>query len=173
MATTSKFDFGLINDQIKTHSDQIVNLQNATAYIVNGDTAPTSLPVSTYAYIKNNTHGLSEGLYKVKGSAFPATGGTADATAFEAVSGGGLNAINYSLSNLIKTASVTGTTSGTGSLLAGVSYRKVIVAKVDDPMDVMVIPVISNYGTNYFKILNWDMTPVANTSVTVTYWYVD
>lgn len=30
MATTSKFDFGLINDQIKTHTDQIGDVKNFT-----------------------------------------------------------------------------------------------------------------------------------------------
>ena len=62
------------------------------AIIVDGDTAGTAIAPGQYAYIRNNTHGLAEGLYKNKSSsAFPTSGGTADSTVFEAVSGGGLN----------------------------------------------------------------------------------
>ena len=42
MATTSKFDFGLINDQINTHSDQIANL------LTNAETLETYIACTGY-----------------------------------------------------------------------------------------------------------------------------
>lgn len=69
-------------------------LQEGLAIIVDGDTCVTAVPVGGYAYIKNNTHSLPEGLYKnTSASAFPVSGGTADSTVFTAVSGGALNEI--------------------------------------------------------------------------------
>lgn len=66
------------------------NIEKAFATIVNGDVAAVAIPAGHYAYIKNNTHGLTEGLYTAT-AAFPATGGTADSTAFTPVNVGGLN----------------------------------------------------------------------------------
>lgn len=64
------------------------------AIIVNGDTASMAVPVGGYAYIKNNTHGLSDGLYtNTSSSAFPTSGGTANSSVFTKVTNGGLNAI--------------------------------------------------------------------------------
>lgn len=70
-------------------SGQIGDLQDGLAIIVDGDTASVAVPVNGYAYIKNNTHGLTEGLYKnTSSSAFPVSGGTATSSVFTAVSGG-------------------------------------------------------------------------------------
>ena len=100
MATTSKFDFGLINDQIKAHVDQIANLQNGLAIIVDGDTASVDVPIGGYAYVKNNIHGLSEGLYKnTSSSAFPISGGTADFTVFTKIPNGINNYLPKTTSN--------------------------------------------------------------------------
>lgn len=64
------------------------------AIIVNGDTASMAVPVGGYAYIKNNTHGLSDGLYtNTSSSVFPTSGGTANSSVFTKVTNGGLNAI--------------------------------------------------------------------------------
>ena len=76
-----------INDNMDI-LDQLLT-PDAIAIIVDGDTAGMAVAPGAYAYIKNNTHGLAEGLYKNKSSsAFPTSGGTADSTVFEAVSGG-------------------------------------------------------------------------------------
>lgn len=76
-------------------SVDLTPLQDGLAIIVNGDTCSTAVPVGGFAYIKNNTHGLSEGLYKnTSASAFPTSGGTASSSVFTKVSGGGLNALN-------------------------------------------------------------------------------
>lgn len=76
-------------------------IQSGLAIIVDGDTASMAVPVGGYAYIKNNTHGLTEGLYKnTSSSAFPASGGTADSTVFTAASGeGALNTIQQSFAD--------------------------------------------------------------------------
>jgi len=57
------------------------------AIIVDGDTCAIAVPVYGYAYIKNNTHGLVEGLYQnTSNDIFPMTGGTADGSIFTGVS---------------------------------------------------------------------------------------
>lgn len=69
-----------------------VDTMKSIAIIVSGDRASMAVPVGGYAYIKNNAHGLAEGLYtNTSSAAFPTVGGTADSTVFTAVSGGGLN----------------------------------------------------------------------------------
>lgn len=92
--------------------DDVQDLQTAVAglsggadglaYIVTGDTANAAVPAGAYAYIKNNTHSLTDGYYQnTSASSFPTTGGTADSTVFTAVSSEGiLNALNNKLSYL-------------------------------------------------------------------------
>ena len=96
-----------VNDSIASATDtwssnkignQINAIENGLAIIVEGDICTTAVPAGGYAYIKNNTHGLAEGLYRNKTtSAFPTTGGTANSTVFEYVGAGGLNALNDKL----------------------------------------------------------------------------
>lgn len=84
-----KIDYNALADAI------VAKTQSGLAIIVDGDTASMAVPVGGYAYIRNNTHGLAEGLYtNTSSSAFPASGGTANASVFTSVSGGGLNALN-------------------------------------------------------------------------------
>ena len=79
----------------KVTGDTFNALESGVAIIVSGDTCSVAVPVDGYAYIKNNTHGLSDGLYKnISASAFPTSGGTADNTVFSTVSNGALNEIN-------------------------------------------------------------------------------
>ena len=87
-----------IDTRVSNQSRQIVNLQEGVAIIVNGDTASVAVPVGGYAYIKNNAHGLTEGLYKnTSSSTFPITGGTANSTVFTTIPSGGLNELNNNL----------------------------------------------------------------------------
>jgi hypothetical protein len=70
----------------------ITSNEKAIAIIVDGDTCSVAVPSGGYAYVKNNTHGLTEGLYKnTSSSAFPTSGGTANSTVFTAQQKGGLN----------------------------------------------------------------------------------
>lgn len=89
---------GLMSATDKTKLDGLpasAAVPGSIAIIVDGDTAGAAVTPGSYAYIKNNTHGLTEGLYKNKSSStFPTSGGMADSTTFEAVSGGGLNSLN-------------------------------------------------------------------------------
>lgn len=83
-------------------NDSLSATQSGIAIIVSGDMASMAVPVGGYAYIKDNTHGLAEGLYtNTSSAAFPTVGGTADSTVFTAVSGGGLNTIQKSLDRFI------------------------------------------------------------------------
>jgi hypothetical protein len=89
---------GDINDDVGELRNTLNNVENGLAIIVDGDTCSTAVPVGGYAYIKNNTHGLAEGLYKnTSSSAFPVSGGTANGLVFTAFSGGGLNDIKNDL----------------------------------------------------------------------------
>lgn len=86
--------------QGKVLADDVGATQSGLAIIVDGDTAAMAVPVGDYAYIRNNTHGLAEGLYtNTSSGAFPVSGGTANSTIFTAVSGGVLNALNSNMSN--------------------------------------------------------------------------
>lgn len=93
------------------HHEDVETLQNGIAIIVDGDTAAASVPVGGYAYIKNNTHSLAEGLYKNTGSgAFPTSGAQATSSYFTAVSGGIGSEVAALNSNLIKPFDITNVT---------------------------------------------------------------
>lgn len=93
-------DNDTVDEALSSLSEEIVNLQDGLAIIVDGDTASVAVPVNGYAYIKNNTHGLSEGLYKnTSTSVFPATGGTANSTVFSSASGA-LNSVESEIATL-------------------------------------------------------------------------
>ena len=88
-------------DEISDIKNTLNTVENGLAIIVNGDTCSTAVPVGGYAYIKNNTHGLAEGLYtNTSASAFPTSGGTANSSVFTAVSGGGLNSLKTSIDDI-------------------------------------------------------------------------
>lgn len=96
---------------VAANTASIGHIEEGIAIIVNGDVASAAVPVGGYAYIKNNTHGLTEGLYTNTGASdFPTTGGTADSTTFTAASGA-LNALNN------KTLSGSFTTSSAGNIM--------------------------------------------------------
>jgi len=85
---------------ISSLNSDIAKLQEGLAIIVTGDTAPVAVPVGGYAYLKTNTHGLADGLYKnTSSSAFPVSGGTADSTVFTAVPTGAVNDAVSALTN--------------------------------------------------------------------------
>lgn len=96
------------SDDIQKNSDDVTDLMNGLAIIVDGDTVPAQIavPDGGYAYIRNNTHGLADGLYiNSSGSDFPYSGGTADSTVFTSVAGaegGALNEIISILSDYTK-----------------------------------------------------------------------
>lgn len=98
-------DIDDLQGDMTTAQGNITALQNTVsgmsggaglAYIVTGDTANAAVPAGAYAYIKNNTHSLTDGYYQnTSASAFPVSGGTADSTVFTAVSVEGvLNELN-------------------------------------------------------------------------------
>lgn len=106
LPTTAQTVTGAIAEQ----NDNIANLQEGIAIIVDGDAAAVAVPVGRYAYLKNNTHGLSDGLYKNNSSsAFPVSGGTADSAVFSAVPTGAVNdaVVRYGVEVVELTASLT------------------------------------------------------------------
>lgn len=83
------------------HDSSVDSMQAGLSNVVDGDTTDEAIPAGAYAYIKNNEHSLAEGYYQnTSGSAFPASGGTADSTVFTPVSTAGiLNSLNNKLSD--------------------------------------------------------------------------
>lgn len=99
-----------LQSQINSQNNNIAKLQQGIAIIVDGDTASVAVPVGWYAHLKNNTHGLADGLYKnISSSAFPVIGGTANSTVFTAVPTGAVNdaveTLNDRITNLSNTVS--------------------------------------------------------------------
>jgi hypothetical protein len=89
-----------VTDALDNLKTSLNHLEGGLAIIVNGDTCSTAVPVGGYAYVKNNTHGLAEGLYaNTSASAFPTSGGTANSSVFTAVSDGGLNSLKNSFNS--------------------------------------------------------------------------
>ena len=116
-----------IQGQIDDVRNTLNHLEDGLAIIVDGDTCTTAVPVGGYAYIKNNTHGLAEGLYtNTSASTFPTSGGAANSSVFTAVSGGGLNSLKNSIDSLggFKITTFEGTTPSTG----GTGYREECLA---------------------------------------------
>ena len=73
-----------VKNTLNQLDDTTEAIENGIAYIVDGDNSTTTIPAGSFAYLKNNTHGLSEGLYTAN-SAFPTGGGTAaDSSTFTA-----------------------------------------------------------------------------------------
>ena len=97
-----------INNNMDTLDEAVEKLREGIAIIVDGDTASVAVPAGGYAYIKNNTHGLVEGMYKNKSSnPFPVAGGTANSTVFTAAQNGAINDAVTSLSSKIAKATYT------------------------------------------------------------------
>ena len=133
----------VICKDLKKHNGDINNLENGLAVIVDGDSCSQAVPVGGFAYIRNNEHGLDDGLYKnTSNAAFPVSGGTADDTVFTSVSGGigaEVSALNGNLTSLgtITTGTISGSVSvptGTPTEIGSITLQKgiwVIVASCD------------------------------------------
>ena len=124
-------DAKITGDEISDVKNTLSQLESGLAIIVNGDTCTTAVPVGGYAYIKNNTHGLSEGLYtNTSASAFPISGGTANSSVFTAVSGG-LNTLNNKIDNYVKAVNKTINTGQFGeSVISDSSITYILGGKV-------------------------------------------
>jgi len=155
-------------------------LQSGLAIIVDGDTASMAVPVGGYAYIKGNTHGLSEGLYKNTSSAvFPASGGTADGTVFTAASGGGLNVIKQSMAIKTMVLSITTNSNGTAAIPnSAINPNTMIIVGIrTDGQGYCTSNTVINYeGALVYKIKLWDtsgatMQVDANRTSSITVYY--
>lgn len=143
-----------LNAEITRAGAEEEKLQNAIAIIVDGDSAGQAVPVGGYAYIKNNTHGLDDGLYINSGSsAFPTTGGTADGTTFTAVSDGGLNSLNSKITNKTNWSRIANITTTANAL-----YDQTIPVTVpDDVTEIMLtLQRASNGRTFATTVIPWN-----------------
>lgn len=108
-------------------NNNIAKVQEGIAIIVDGDNAAFAVPVGGYAWIRNNTHGLTDGIYKnTSSTTFPVSGGTADSTVFTSVSNGAINdAVSILNSKLtdIGTSVNLGNIQGTGTITLRESIR--------------------------------------------------
>ena len=114
-------------------NDNIVKLQECIAIIVDGDTASVAVPVGWFAYIKNNAHGLTDGIYKnVSSSTFPVSGGTANSTVFAATQTGAVNLLNNNFATQYTNASVPSNVTVTRNDVykrAGVVFISIVASK--------------------------------------------
>lgn len=110
----------------RSASGDLSKIESGMAIIVDGDTCTISVPAGGYAYIKNNTHSLAEGLYMNKSSsAFPTSGGTADSTVFELMSSGGLNSIAENIASLTTPTDISSDISIVSSRISEIYTKKV------------------------------------------------
>jgi hypothetical protein len=128
-------DVQVLNQNADKIDAAVGGLQNGFAIIVDGDRAGMAVAPGAYAYIKNNTHGLAEGLYKNKSSsAFPTSGATASSTVFEAVSGGIGNEVtsllNSKITNAIELRQVTLTTDPVGWAYPSIASNEILISVV-------------------------------------------
>lgn len=134
-------------------ADLLTRLQNGLAIIVDGDTALAPVPSGSYAYIRSNQHGLSEGLYQNTSSgAFPISGGTADNTVFVPV-GGGLNDLKskYDLINS-KIADVhEASTVNAGSSISDLKANLISMLNGMVNTEMKAIQINCSYSNDYFN----------------------
>ena len=82
----------VLSDMTGKIEDAKAIIGSGISIIVDGDTATSAIAPGEYAYIKNNTHGLAEGVYyNSSSSSFPVSGGTANSSVFSIPAKGGLN----------------------------------------------------------------------------------
>lgn len=118
-------------------NDNIAKLREGVAIVVDGDTAALAVPVGGYAWIRNNGHGLTDGMYKnTSSSAFPVSGGTADSTVFTDVQNGAVNdAVNVlgtRITSIIKklTKQATIDTNGYGTISLTENERTALIHRI-------------------------------------------
>lgn len=150
-----------ISNSIGAVDDSLANVQSGLAIIVDGDTCTTAVPVGGYAYIRNNTHGLAEGLYtNSSASAFPTTGGTADGTVFTAVSSGGLNALKTAIDSKVNTSAV-------ANNLTTTAAGYVLDARQGKTLNDSITSLIEG-GAGYVKLPDGTMIQYGATTVTAS-----
>ena len=152
---------------VAANTAAIGHIEEGIAIIVNGDVASAAVPVGGYAYIKNNTHGLTEGLYTNTGASdFPTTGGTADSTTFTAASGA-LNALN---SNVVisKNPSLINTLSSNGTFTVPTTGWYIIKTQPSDSSYIGRIYINNASGT-----LVYGLVPSEYNAATMMFLYSD
>ena len=148
------------------------DLMEGMAILINGDKSATGAAAGQYVYLKDSTiTGAADGLYKAA-QAIPANT-VIDVTYLTAVSAGGLNSLNDSIKTLIKTATETITTNVAGAGATSLTGNHHMIACY-----------ISGYANSFYLVNNiWavevfygtanGLTPSANATHTVTYYYID
>lgn len=108
-------DVAVINTNMDTVDEVMGKNQNlakgaqgAIAIVADGDTH-VAITAGQYVYVRNNTHGLAEGLYTASSNV--SANANITSSNMTAVSGGGLNALN---SKLTSPTTITVTAYGTG-----------------------------------------------------------
>ena len=148
-------------------------LESAIGIVVDGDSASAIVNPETIVFIKNNTHGLNDGIYKnISGAIFPISGGTADVTVFSQVfvGLGGL----FTTTNLFHKLTNTYTTSASGNAnITELHSSKDIIVAVKPPVSTAVG--FWGKGTNgvwYVHVVDSSGTAITNTEVALDIYYV-
>ena len=154
------------------------NEEAALAIVINGDTVPNGVTLSKgqYLFIKNHST-LPTGGYHVTAATIT-SGTTISSSNVEVDSKGIANAINDRIVQQgIKSATVSATTSAGGNVtnvLSGTGHI-LISAKSNGTDNYMIIPwYYAEGGTWSLHVFdNTDLSPVRNTSMSITYYYYD
>lgn len=78
--------------------EQINSAEEAMAYVINGNDAPSGgIPSGKYVYVKNNTNGIATGMYIT--TAAISSGATVQASSLSACAEGAANALNSKITN--------------------------------------------------------------------------
>lgn len=145
-------------------ADEVGNIEEAIAIVVDGDTAPKAITAGQYLFIKNHST-LAAGGYHA--TANIASGGAVSSNNVAADADGITNAIN----SKIKSGTVTGSTDSAGNRIINPSPLKVINVVCEG---YMCIPFVYSNNSTYVKVLDVStLQPLTSTSVTINYLYYD
>lgn len=145
--------------------DEVENkaAESTLAYLENTNTATHNIPSGAYVYWKT-------GLYKA--SAAISIGDTLSSSNLTgADAGGALNALSDQIATIIIKSSKTASTDSAGNILLTTNKIKILSAHCEG---YICLPFVHSSGT-MVKVLNTGATfsPIASTSVTVTYYYTE
>ena len=158
---------GLMSSGDKTVVERVKYVNSNLAVVANGSTAPSAITAGQYVIWQGVLYTANNNI------ASGATITTADVTA---VSGGGLNKLNESISSLnskltIKTETKTVTTNANGNAALYTNYDRIPVCARCTSADVVVQIVYVTSRVIWCKLFNWDGTIATAGQYTVEYKY--
>ncbi len=170
-SSSATYNNGTAGKELQNLNGAINSNEHAIGVVVDGDTAsPSGVSAGAYVYVKNNTHGLSDGMYITK-TAFPTSGGTANSSVFEAASYG---AMNSATSNKVGVPNTTYINSDSYSVSRRFGRIAVAVGSNIKPTQnitgttAFITGLDPAYAVTYFPMISTDGTSVARAYINTT-----